>query len=56
MDWLADGMPITLLCDLASTADPQSLEISSVERPAADPIWCEAAEKIIDLRALRTGS
>lgn len=56
MDWLADGMPITLLCDLASTGDPQSLAINSAERPPRDPIWCESAEKVIDLRALRTGS
>lgn len=56
MDWLADGLPITLLCDLASTTDLNSAAISSAERPPTDPIWSESAEKVIDLRALRTGS
>jgi hypothetical protein len=46
MQLLADGVPITLLCDLASTADPDSLAINSVERPANDVIWLEAAETL----------
>lgn len=40
---LDHGIPITLLCDLASTADPDSNAINSVERPASDAIWLEAA-------------
>jgi hypothetical protein len=36
MRWLADGVPITLLCDLAATGDPQSQTISLTERLALD--------------------
>jgi hypothetical protein len=43
MGLLDNGVPITLLCDLASVTDPDSLAINSVERPATDPIWLEAA-------------
>jgi hypothetical protein len=43
MNLLQDGVPITLLCDLTSRTDPDSLSINSVERPANDPIWLEAA-------------
>ena len=43
MNLLANGVPITLLCDLASTADPDSAAVNSVERPADDAIWLEAA-------------
>jgi hypothetical protein len=43
MNLLHDGVPITLLCDLASVGDPDSVSINSVERPATDPIWLEAA-------------
>lgn len=43
MSLLHDGVPITLLCDLTSVADPDSQAINSVERPANDPIWLEAA-------------
>jgi hypothetical protein len=46
MQLLAGGVPITLLCDLASLADPGSLAINSVERPATDVIWLEAAETL----------
>jgi hypothetical protein len=46
MRLLAERVPITLLCDLASTADPASLAINSVERPADDVIWLEAAETL----------
>jgi hypothetical protein len=46
MQLLADGVPITLLCDLASTADPESLAINSAERPANDVIWLDAAETL----------
>lgn len=52
MRWLAEGLPLTLLCDLVSTADPDSAAIMSVERPSADPIWQEvAAAKAAWLRA-----
>ena len=43
MAWLADGVPVTLLCDLAALSSPRSIEICAVERPADDPIWDEAA-------------
>ena len=43
MTLLDRGIPITLLCDLASTADPDSRAINSVERPAKDSIWLQAA-------------
>lgn len=44
MRWLAEGIPLTLLCDLASTADPDSAAINSRERPHHDAIWMDAAE------------
>jgi hypothetical protein len=47
MNLLHDGVPITLLCDLASAADPDSLAINSAERPANDPIWLEAAQPLV---------
>jgi hypothetical protein len=43
MHWLTAGLPITLLCDLASVSDPDSTAINSVERPENDAIWQEAA-------------
>jgi hypothetical protein len=43
IDLLHAGLPITLLCDLVSLADPDSTAINSVERPPHDPIWLEAA-------------
>jgi hypothetical protein len=46
MQLLANGVPITLLCDLVSTAAPDSLAINSVERPITDSIWLEAAATI----------
>jgi hypothetical protein len=52
MTLLNDGIPITLLCDLASLADPDSAAINSVERPDRDPIWLEAARSSVSrLRA-----
>jgi hypothetical protein len=45
MTLLRQGVPITLLCDLASKSDPDSAAINSVERPASDPIWLEAARR-----------
>jgi hypothetical protein len=47
MSLLHNGVPITLLCDLASVADPDSDAIISVERPANDPIWLEAAQTLV---------
>ncbi|MBV9871435.1 MAG: hypothetical protein JO214_12525 [Frankiaceae bacterium] len=47
MSWLRDGVPITLICDLVSLSDPASVAINSVERPASDPIWLEAAITLI---------
>ena len=43
MRWLAEGVPLTLICDLVSTADPDSLAINSAERPPGDPIWLDSA-------------
>ena len=43
MEWLAEGLPLTLLCDVVSTADPDSLAINSAERPEGDPIWLDSA-------------
>lgn len=42
MGWLASGVPITLICDLVSTADPQSAAINLSERPAGDLLAMEA--------------
>jgi hypothetical protein len=36
MRLLAEGVPITLLCDLVSSGDPQSQTISLSERPPLD--------------------
>jgi hypothetical protein len=46
MRLLAHGVPISLICDLVSTADPGSRAINSTERPATDTIWLEAAETL----------
>lgn len=43
MRLLQDGIPLSLLCDLVSTAAPDSLAINSAERPSGDPIWEEAS-------------
>lgn len=40
---LADGIPLSLLCDLVSTSAPDSIAINSVERPSGDPVWQEAS-------------
>jgi hypothetical protein len=42
MVWLAEGVPITLLCDLATTRDPESQTINLNERPADDALLAEA--------------
>jgi hypothetical protein len=44
MRWLAEGLPLTLLCDLASTGAPDSAAINMRERPSGDPVWTDAAE------------
>jgi len=44
MRLLAEGIPLSLLCDLVSTADPDSAAINSVERPTSDHVWLDAAE------------
>jgi hypothetical protein len=47
MTLLREGVPITLLCDLASLADPGSMAVNSVERPPEDPVWLEAARSTV---------
>ena len=42
MGWLADGLPLTLLCDLVSTSDPESQTINLNERPVGDELYAEA--------------
>jgi hypothetical protein len=44
MTMLSNGIPISLLCDLASITEPDSAAINLAERPASDPIWLEAAQ------------
>lgn len=41
MGWLAEGLPITLLCDLASTREPESQTINLNERPPGDDLLAE---------------
>jgi len=42
MRLLADGVPITLLCDLVATRPPESEAINLNERPAGDELYAEA--------------
>ena len=42
MRLLADGVPITLLCDLTTTRAPESEAINLSERPAGDELYAEA--------------
>ena len=42
MGWLAEGLPITLLCDLVSTREPESQTINLNERPPGDELLAEA--------------
>jgi hypothetical protein len=44
MRLLENGIPLSLLCDLASTSAPDSTAINMRERPSGDPIWLDAAE------------
>jgi len=46
MVWLAEGVPITLLCDLATTRAPESAIINLNERPAGDSLLAEAAPSL----------
>ena len=45
MTLLDRRVPITLICDLVSSSDPDSATINSVERPTDDMIWLEAANE-----------
>ena len=45
IDLLRDGIPLTLLLDLAEPVGPDSRAINAVERPPGDPIWLEAADQ-----------
>ncbi|HEX3897831.1 MAG TPA: hypothetical protein VHW74_01555 [Mycobacteriales bacterium] len=47
MRLLADGIPLSLICDLVSTLEPDSIAINSVERPMGDPIWHDAASDVV---------
>jgi hypothetical protein len=45
MQLLADGIPLSLLLDLAHPTGPDSIAINAVERPPGDPIWLEAVDQ-----------
>jgi hypothetical protein len=45
MDLLHNGIPLSLLVDLADPHGPDSAAINSVERPPGDPIWLDAADQ-----------
>ena len=45
MKQLEQGVPLTLLLDLANPSGPDSAAINAVERPPGDPIWLEAADQ-----------
>ena len=53
MGWLEDGLPITLLCDLVSTRDPESQTINLNERPAGDELYAEAIVLVANTARLR---
>jgi len=46
MVWLAEGVPITLLCDLATTRAPESATINLNERPAGDSLFAQATPSL----------
>lgn len=50
MRWLAEGVPVTLLCDLASRRDPESAAINLAERPPDDPLLLEIADEMAKVR------
>ena len=45
MDLLGQGIPLTLLLDLAAPEGPDSRAINAVERPPGDVIWAEAVDQ-----------
>ena len=47
MALLAEGIPLTLLCDLVSNADPESAVINLAERPPDDPLLLEIADQAV---------
>ena len=49
MHLLEQGIPLTLLMDLAETRGPDSYGINCSERPPGDPIWLEAVANRISL-------
>lgn len=55
MRWLAAGLPLALLCDLVSTAEPDSLAINSAERPPGDPIWLDSATIVLVAHTAQAG-
>ena len=52
MAMLADGVPLSLLCDLVSRRDPESAVINLAERPPGDVLLAEAARSAHDLHAI----
>lgn len=43
MALLAEGIPLSLLCDLVARRDPESAAINLAERPPDDPLLLEIA-------------
>ena len=41
---LDNGIPLSLLLDLAEPDGPDSRAINAVERPPGDPLWHEAVD------------
>jgi hypothetical protein len=56
MTLLNERVPITLLCDLVSLADPDSEAINRAERPDRDPIWLEVATHAEDAKKAKQAS
>ena len=56
MGWLADGLPLTLLCDLVSTRDPESQTINLNERPVGDELYAEAILLVANTARLRAAT
>lgn len=55
MRWLAEGVPLTLLCDLVASRDPESQAINLAERPLwdlSDPLVAIAAAPVARSRAI----
>jgi len=47
MGWLAEGLPITLLCDLVTTREPESQTINLNERPPGDDDFLLADHAVV---------